>query len=74
MQEQPRLTITALPNSEFRLEWTQRRGLFYKVRRSDDLQNFTDESAYARAADDRASYTISSPVPVREFYQVQQSE
>jgi hypothetical protein len=74
LQERPRLTITPLAGAGFRLDWTQRRGLFYNVRRSDDLQSFADETSYARAFNDRGSYTVSSPDPGRTFYQVQQAE
>ena len=76
LEERPRLTVTPLPGSQFRLDWTQHRGLFYKVRRSGDLQGFTDEFPFVRASEDRASYTISLPFPnpAREFYQVEQAE
>ncbi|MDP7106947.1 MAG: vanadium-dependent haloperoxidase, partial [Roseibacillus sp.] len=76
LEERPRLTVTPLPGSRVRLDWTQHRGLFYKVRRSSDLQGFTDEFSFVRASEDNASYTISLPFPnpVREFYQVEQSE
>ncbi len=75
LQERPRLTVTPMPNSQYRLDWTQRRGLFYKVRRTPDLENFADEFAFVRASEDRASHTISLPFPTppREFYQVEQS-
>ena len=68
--------MTQLTNSQFRLDWTQHRGLFYKVRRSSDLQGFTDEFPLVRASENRASYTINLPLPspAREFYQVEQSE
>ena len=75
LQERQRLTLTPLPNFQFRLDWTQRRGLFYKVRRTGDLENFTDEFPLVRASEDRGSYLLSLPfpTPAREFYQVQQS-
>jgi hypothetical protein len=76
LNEAPQFTVTPLPNFRFRLDWRQHRGLFYKVRRTSDLQNFTDEFPLVRATDDRASYNIDLPFPTpdREFYQVQQSE
>jgi len=76
LEERPRLTVTPLTDSRLRLDWTQHRGLFYKVRRSGDLQGFKDEFPFVRAAEDRASYTINLPLPspARDFYQVEQSK
>ncbi|MBL49232.1 MAG: hypothetical protein CMP28_09780 [Roseibacillus sp.] len=75
LHERPQLTVTPMPNGQYRLDWTQRRGLFYKVRRTGDLENFTDEFPFERASQERASHSISLPFPTpeREFYQVEQS-
>lgn len=75
LEEAPNVTITSLPNSKFRLDWRQHRGLFYKVRRSGNLVDFQDEAPFVRATSDRGTHTISLPFPppAKEFYQVQQS-
>ena len=74
LAEPPRLTVTRLAADEVRLDWTQRRGLFYKVLKTNDLQSFVDETPLERARDVRGSYTINSPVPARQFYQIEQGE
>lgn len=74
--EAPNLTVTALPNFQFRLDWPQHRGLFYKVVRGANLQSFADETPFVRATEERKSHTISLPfpTPAEEFYRVIQSE
>ena len=67
-------SVTRLAADEVRLDWTQRRGLFYKVLKTNDLQSFVDETPLERARDVRGSYTINSPVPARQFYQIEQGE
>ena len=74
LAEPPRLAVTRLAGDEVRLDWTQRRGLFYKVLKTNDLQSFVDETPLERARDVRGSYTINSPVPARQFYQIEQGE
>ena len=76
LNEKPQLTITPLPNFQFRLDWPQHRGLFYKVQRGTDLQTFTDEHPFQRATDEQNSHTIGLPFPSpdQEFYRVLQSE
>ena len=74
LAEPPRLAVTRLAGEEVRLDWTQRRGLFYKVLKTNDLQSFVDETPLERARDVRGSYTINSPVPARQFYQIEQGE
>ena len=76
LSEPPQLTVTHLGNLQFRLDWRQYRGLFYKVRRGPDLQNFTDPLPFVRATNDRATMLVAPgfPTPEKEFYDVVQSE
>ena len=55
-------------------DWTQRRGLFYKVLRTRDLENFVDETFFERATDERGTHTISPLGQPREFYRIEQGE
>ena len=70
------MTVTSLGNGDFQLDWSQRRGLYYKVRRTPDLENFTDETVFSRAFDDRASAVVSPTMPAIpvEFFDVMQSD
>ncbi len=74
LDERPSLTVTRLAEDELRLDWTQRRGLFYKVLRTSDLENFVDETFFERATDERGTYTISPLGLPREFYRIEQGE
>ena len=74
LDERPSLTVTRVAGDELRLDWTQRRGLFYKVLRANDLENFVDETPFERATEDRGTYTISPLGQAREFYQIEQGE
>lgn len=74
LNERPSLTVTRLAEDELRLDWTQRRGLFYKVLRTSDLENFVDETFFERATDERGTHTISPLGQPREFYRIEQGE
>jgi len=63
-----------LAGDELRLDWTQRRGLFYKVLRTSDLENFVDETFFERATEERGTHTISPLGQPREFYRIEQGE
>ncbi|RCL33462.1 MAG: hypothetical protein DBX00_11785, partial [Verrucomicrobia bacterium] len=74
LDERPSLTVTRLAGDELRLDWTQRRGLFYKVLRTSDLENFVDETFFERATEERGTHTISPLGQPREFYRIEQGE
>lgn len=76
LEQKPVLEMTHLSGAEFRLDWTQYRGLRYRLRSSEGLQVFTDELPFFRATDDRASHTIHllDPTPERLFFHVEQAE
>ena len=74
LEERPSLTVTLVGESEVRLDWTQRRGLFYKVLSTSDLENFSDVTAFERAAADRGSYTISPIGSSPAFFRIEQAE
>ena len=76
LDQVPELRITALSNQSFRLDWSQFRGLNYRVRRSGGLDGFTDELPYARANDVLGTHTLelTPPIPQRLFFHVEQAE
>ncbi|MEM7144160.1 MAG: vanadium-dependent haloperoxidase [Verrucomicrobiota bacterium] len=77
LNQRPEVNLTTLPDGNVKVEWTQYRGLFYKLHSSPDLTNgnFTGEFPLYRASSDRASHPLGGPAPLprNEFFRIEQS-
>lgn len=75
LTERPKIRITRLSDAVVRLDWTQFRGLFYRVQRGTGLDDFQDASLPERATNDRRGtlLIVPNPRPNQEFFRVLQS-
>lgn len=75
LTEKPKMTITRLSPSVVRLDWTQFRGLFYRVQRGSGLDNLDDVTTSERATNDRRGtlLLVPFPQPKQEFFRILQS-
>lgn len=72
LTELPTVNITP-SNKRVTIEWTQRRGLFYKFETAEPGFDFTGEGPFIRAENDRASLVFPTDVIPKKFFRVRQS-
>ena len=65
--------ITILGPHSVKVTWNTIRGMYYKVRTSPNLQNWTDVAPLAITYDTTGSYTDNAANPEYKFYQVVRS-
>lgn len=71
---EPVPTVLAGDSGSQRVDWEQRRGLFYKLQHSIDLASWTDITAFVRATEDAGNYSVEAPSTPRGFYRVLKDE
>lgn len=72
LEEVPQVRIISTQGG-VRLEWRQRRGLFYRVEGGDPEDGFSGMGNMIRAAEDRASRDLPIESSLRGFFRVRQS-